>query len=96
MQRVLIAIAVAGAVFAGGVANAQSGAEVVKAKCAGCHDVDKKKVGPAMKDIAAKHKDNKDAAAQLVSNIKEGKGHMKVPATDAELTAGVQHILATK
>lgn len=94
MQRVLLAIALV--ILAGGSANAQSGADVVKGKCAGCHDVEKKKVGPSMKDIAAKHKDNKDAVAQLVSKLKEGKGHMKVAATDAELTAGVQHILATK
>lgn len=82
------------AVLAAGAANAQSGADVVKAKgCLNCHDVDKKKVGPSFKDIAAKNK-GKDAA--LVAKLKEGKGHPKVAASDAELKAAVAHVLATK
>ena len=73
---------------------AQSGAEVLKAKgCLNCHEADKKKVGPAFKDIAAKHKGNKDAQAALVAKIKEGKGHPKTAASEAELKAAVDHIL---
>ena len=52
----------------------------VPAKCAGCHDMDKKKVGPAFKDAAAKYKGNKDAAAAIVAKMKDGKGHPKVAA----------------
>ena len=73
-----------------------SGADVVKAKgCMNCHDVDKKKVGPSFKDIAAKHKDSKDAPA-LVARLKEGKGHTKINASDAELTSAVQYVLSAQ
>ena len=95
MKSALLVIAVS-ALAATGAAIAQSGPDVVKAKCAGCHELDKKKVGPALKDIATKHSDNKDAAATLVAKLKEGKGHMKVAATDAELNAAVQHVLSLK
>jgi cytochrome c len=61
-----------------------------------CHETDKKKVGPSMKDIAAKHKGSKDAEAKLVAALKEGKGHMKVSASDAELKAAVRHVLSQK
>jgi cytochrome c len=81
-------------VLASAAASAQSGPEVLKAKgCLNCHEADKKKVGPAFKDIAAKHKGNKDAQAALVSKIKEGKGHPKSAASEGELKAAVDHIL---
>jgi cytochrome c len=79
-----------------GASFAQSGADVVKSKCTACHEVDKKKIGPAFKDVAAKYKGDKAAEAKLVEKIKEGKGHAKIPASDAELKAAVQHVLATK
>jgi cytochrome c len=58
--------------------------------------MDKKKVGPAYKDVAAKYKDDKGAAGALVAKLKEGKGHLKIDASDAELKAAVQHVLSTK
>ena len=92
MKTALLVMAAAG-LIAAGAAHAQSGADVVKAKgCLNCHDMEAKKVGPSFKDIAAK-KGNKDA---LVAKLKEGKGHMKVTASDAELGAAVQYILAAK
>ena len=95
MKSALLVIAVS-TLAATGAATAQSGPDVVKAKCAGCHELDKKKVGPAFKDIATKHAANKDAAGTLVAKIKEGKGHTKVSATDAELNAAVQYVLSLK
>lgn len=96
MKATLLVVAAAGMLAAGAV-NAQSGADVVKAKgCLGCHDLDKKKVGPAYKDVAAKYKGNKDAAGALVTKLKEGKGHMKVAASDAEIKAAVDYVLSTK
>lgn len=93
MRRVLIAMAVAGA-LAGGVAQAQ---DALKAKgCLGCHDMDKKKVGPAFKDVAAKYKGDKNAEAMLVGKIKEGKGHAKVAGSDDELKAAVKQALSAK
>ena len=93
MKTMVIAV-VAAALFGSGAVLAQSGPDVVKAKCAGCHDVSAKKVGPSQKDIAAKHKGGKDAQAALVAKLKEGKGHMKVAGSDAELNAAVQHMLS--
>lgn len=95
MKVLALALAAAG-VLASGAVYAQSGADVVKGKCMACHDVDKKKVGPSFKDAAAKLKGDKGAEAKLVDALKEGKGHPKVAASDAELKAAVQHVLATK
>ena len=93
MKAILVAIAAAGA-LAAGAALAQSGAEVLKAKgCNNCHEADKKKVGPAYKEIAAKHKGDE---AAVVAKLKEGKGHPKVSASDAELKAAVAHVLSMK
>ena len=96
MKAMLLAMAAAGALVAGAV-NAQSGADVAKAKgCLGCHDVDKKKMGPAFKDVAAKYKGDKKAEASLVAKLKEGKGHLKIAASDAELKAAVRYALGAK
>jgi cytochrome c len=40
--------------------------------CLSCHTVDKKLVGPAYSEVAAKYKSRKDAEAYLVKKIKEG------------------------
>ena len=92
MRKVIVVLAAAGA-LAAGVSLAQSGPEVLKAKgCNNCHEADKKKVGPSYKDIAAKGGD----AKAIVAKLKEGKGHPKVAASDAELNAAVGHILSMK
>jgi cytochrome c len=92
----LIVLGTAGMLMAG-CAYAQSGADVLKAKgCMNCHEMDKKKVGPAYKDVAAKYRGKAGAEKELVAKIKEGKAHPKVAASDAELNAAVRHVLATK
>jgi cytochrome c len=96
MKMLRIVVAVAAAIAAGAVL-AQSGAEVLKAKgCLNCHEMDKKKVGPAYKDVAAKYKGDANAAGMLVSKLKDGKGHPKISASDAELKAAVDTVLSTK
>ena len=48
-------------------------AELAKTKnCVACHAVDKKLVGPAYKDVAAKYASDKDAATKLAKKIREG------------------------
>ena len=82
---------------ASGFVYAQSGPDVLKAKgCLNCHEMDKKKVGPAFKDVAAKYKGDKAAEAMLVGKLKEGKTHPKIGASDAELKAAVGHVLSSK
>ena len=98
MKSIILVTVAAAGLLVGGMANAQSGADLAKSKnCMNCHEIDKKKVGPAFKDIAAKYKDNKDAEAKLVGELKEGKGHpVKVAATDAELKTLVGYVLSQK
>ena len=56
-----------------GVALAADAQQLLKDKaCLSCHQLDKKVVGPAYKDVAAKYKARKDAEAYLVSKIKGG------------------------
>jgi len=43
-----------------------------KSNCLACHTVDKKVLGPAFKDIAAKYKDDATAAEMLVDKVKSG------------------------
>lgn len=43
-----------------------------KNACTACHAVDKKLVGPAYKDVAAKYKGNAKAQAMLEEKVKKG------------------------
>ena len=94
MKAILVAAAAAVALAGGwSVAQAQ---DPLKGKCLGCHDMEKKKVGPSFKDAAAKNKGNKDAAGAIIAKLKSGKGHPKVAGSDAELKAAVDAALAAK
>ena len=42
--------------------------------CLACHNVDKKVVGPAYKDVAAKYRGDKTAPARLATKVMEGGG----------------------
>jgi cytochrome c len=58
--------------FAAG-AQAQDAAKLAQEKgCLACHQVDKKLVGPAYKDVAAKYRTDKTAQAKLVKKVREG------------------------
>ena len=43
-----------------------------KKNCTACHAIDKKLVGPAYKDVAAKYAGQKDAAATLAQKVLKG------------------------
>jgi cytochrome c len=63
-------MAAAGIVMAG---QASADEALAKAKnCMACHTVDKKLVGPAYKDVAAKYKGDAKAPAMLAAKIKAG------------------------
>ena len=65
-------MAAAGIVMAG-QAYADEGADLAKAKnCMACHAIDKKLVGPAYKDVAAKYKGDPKAQEMLAVKIKTG------------------------
>jgi cytochrome c len=64
-----------------------------KSKCMACHDVEKKKMGPSFKEMAAKYKGEAGAEAMLTEGILKGsKGKwgkipmpaQKIPPEDAE------------
>jgi cytochrome c len=42
--------------------------------CLACHNIDKKVVGPAYKDVAAKYRGDKTAPARLASKVIQGGG----------------------
>ena len=78
---------------------------LAKAKnCMACHAVDKKLVGPAYKDVAAKYAGDKGAAARLAKKIREGGvgawGQVPMPANPQvsadEANKLVTWILSTK
>ena len=79
-------------------AYADTPQDMLKSKgCLGCHDMDKKKVGPSYKDVAAKYKGDAGASAKIVGELKEGKGHpVKVKASDEELKTLADFVLSTK
>lgn len=47
-------------------------AVATKAGCMACHNVDKKVVGPAYKDVAKKYKGQADAPAKLADKVRKG------------------------
>ncbi|MEY4754938.1 MAG: hypothetical protein RJA44_2613, partial [Pseudomonadota bacterium] len=54
-------------------ALAQAGpALAAKHNCLICHDLDKKLVGPSYKDVSAKYRGNRAAAAKLIQKIRMG------------------------
>jgi cytochrome c551/c552 len=80
-MTILMVAALAGA----GIASAQDGATVAqKSGCLNCHAVDTKKVGPPLKEAAAKLKGKSNADA--VAAIKGSKAHASLKASDEDLT----------
>ena len=70
MKSIVIAAAAVLALTAG-VASADQ-ALAQKSACMSCHQLEKKVVGPALKDVAKKYKGDAKAEAHLVDVIKKG------------------------
>ena len=72
--------------------------------CLACHAIDKKVVGPAFKDVAAKYATRKDAVEYLTKKIKSGGsgvwGPIPMPAqaqlSDAQATELARWVLKAK
>lgn len=103
-KNLTIAAAAALAFFAAGSAQAAGPEEAMtKAGCMACHAKDKKLVGPAFKDIAAKYKGQADAVAKLSEKVRKGGSGVFGPVpmspngpdkiNDADLKAAVEFIL---
>jgi cytochrome c len=75
-----------------------------KKNCMACHAVDKKVLGPAYKDVAAKYAGQKDAVDKLAAKVVKGGtgvwGNIPMPAnpqvTDAEAKQLVGWIMTLK
>ena len=86
MKSLLIAGFAVASLMLGGVAQA-SADKANAAGCMKCHDVEKKKMGAAFKDIAAKNKANKDYVDVAVKKLSSGTGHPKSEASEEDLKA---------
>lgn len=87
-MKLITAMVVAGSLaLVSGLANAESKGEGVakKSGCLTCHDVAKKKMGPAYKDAAAKFKKEGMNADKVVADIKSKDVHKTVKASDGDL-----------
>ena len=72
-QFVIAALMLACAASANAAVDAAKAQEIAnKNACMGCHQIDKKLVGPAYKDVAAKYKGDKNALATLTKKVKGG------------------------
>jgi len=101
-QFVIATLMLAGATSAHAVDAAKAQEIANKNACMGCHQVDKKLVGPAYKDVAAKYKGDKNALAALSKKVKGGGagvwGPVPMPAnpnlSDADVKTVVEWVLA--
>lgn len=76
---------------------------MTKAGCLACHQKDRKVVGPAYKDVAARYKGQADAPAKLADKVRKGGqgvwGPIPMPPTgpdkisDADLKAAIDWVL---
>ena len=103
MKRVITATAATlGLLLASG---AQADEKLAQANgCMTCHQIDKKVLGPAYKEVAAKYRGNAGAEAMLVKKVKDGGkgvwGEMVMPPNahvkDADIAAIVKWVLTLK
>ena len=103
MKRLALVLAAAAAIPASLPAHAQE--ELAKKHaCLACHAIDKKLVGPAYKEVAAKYRGDASAEAKLVDKVKKGSqgtwGQVPMPPNanvpDADVRALVKWILSQK
>ena len=104
MKRIIPALALASGTLVT-MGNALAVDELHKKyACTACHADDKKLVGPAYKDVAAKYKGDKDAVKKLSEKVRKGGkgvwGQIPMPPnptpTDAEIKSMVETVMKTK
>ena len=102
-MKALVAAAVAAGLLSASPAFASEA--LAKAKnCMACHAVDKKLVGPAYKEVAAKYAGQPDAVATLATKVQKGGvgvwGKVPMPpnaqVNDADAKALVEWVLSLK
>ncbi|MBK9245552.1 MAG: c-type cytochrome [Burkholderiales bacterium] len=101
MRSTMLIAAVALGVAAAPAAYADE-ALAKKHNCTACHQIDKKAVGPAYKEVAKKYKGQADAQAKLAAKVKKGGqgvwGQIPMPPNaavpDADIDKLVKWVLA--
>lgn len=102
-MKMFVAAAVAAGLLS--AAPAFASADLASKKnCLACHAIDKKLVGPAYKDVAAKYAGQADAAAKLATKIQKGGvgvwGRVPMPpntqVNEAEAKALAEWVLSLK
>jgi cytochrome c len=87
------------------VVSASPGEDLIKKSgCIACHQNDKKLVGPAYQDVAAKYKADAGAAARLAAKVKGGGsgvwGPVPMPphpqVADADIKTMIAYVLSLK
>jgi cytochrome c len=91
MKAFLLTVVATGTLLIAGQAAADQ-ALAQKSGCLACHGVDKKVLGPAFKDVAAKYKGDKSAEGKLVDKVKKGGsgvwGPIPMPANSPQVKDG--------
>ena len=72
IRNTTLALAVAGGLLAAAAPAQADEALAKKHNCLACHQIDKKSVGPAYKDIAKKYKGQAGIEAKLAEKVKKG------------------------
>ena len=101
-MKALLTLAATALAMAAGPVLASVDEAMTKAGCMACHTKDKKLVGPAFKEIAAKYK-GQDVVAKLMDKVRKGGAGTFGPVpmapngadkiSDADLKAAVEAIL---
>jgi cytochrome c len=103
-MKFTIAVLAAGMLAAGATQAQDATALLQKSGCTACHAVDKKVVGPAYNEVAAKYKGDAGAAAKLADKVKAGGsgvwGQIPMPpnpaVSDADIKTMIAYILSLK
>ncbi len=89
MNKAMMVALSAGALLASQAALAAPDELLQKGGCMACHSMDKKILGPAFKDVAAKYK-GQDVTEKLIQKVKQGGsgawGAMPMPPNAGKLT----------
>ncbi len=100
-QALILSALLAGAVAAPAMADPAAMAQMKG--CMNCHQIDKKVVGPAYKDVAAKFAGQPNAVEELAGKVKNGSvgvwGQIPMPpnnVTDEEAKQLVEWVLSLK
>ena len=104
-MKTTVALLVVATISASGAVRADAGEDLLKKSgCTACHAIDKKVIGPAYQDVAAKYKGDAGAAAKLADKVKKGGsgvwGPVPMPpntqVSDADIKTMVAYVLALK